>query len=345
MDEKLKALLTENMASKQAEADAIKKEFTKLYNGHYDAIEKEINDFAVRYAKGSRMPRTEVMKLVSEMDVVNFAEKAKQYVADAQELRKKLGRPLKYSDFSDEENEELAIYNMKMKMNRLQMLRGNMDLAMFDLLKDEMDLAEKLINKEIADEVILQAGILGESVKTPNMILDAVRSTLNTPIEDELWSHRIWKNHSELKHVVDREVAMWILRGRNPDELAGKLKKRFNTSSYKAARLAVTECAKAQIGVQRENYKRLGIEWYEILTEPKACEVCIEISKKGPFKVAEMKIGENAPAMHPWCRCTTYASTKGLTEKMEDAISDYKKLEKNLKGFKNIKGNRGWINE
>lgn len=86
--------------------------------------------------------------------------------------------------------------------------------------------------------------------------------------------------------------------------------------------------------MQRENYEKYGIKWYDIVTEPNACPICIEAAKKGPFKLSDIKKGDNAPVFHPWCRCAISPNTKGMRDEMEKSIKEFKQLKNKLSATK-----------
>ena len=91
----------------------------RLYDYHFAEIEKEIRAFEQRHADKNGLTLAQVKERVSEMDVKTFEEKAKRYVAE--------------KDFSTKANSELSLYNLKMRMKRLELLQYQMDLEMVAL--------------------------------------------------------------------------------------------------------------------------------------------------------------------------------------------------------------------
>lgn len=68
-----------------------------------------------------------------------------------------------------------------------------------------------------------------------------------------------------------------------------------------------TELARVQTDAQMKSFERNGYEEYEFLAlGSSACDVCRALDGKH-FKVKDMLSGENAPPMHPNCRCSTAA--------------------------------------
>ena len=85
------------------------------------------------------------------------------------------------------------------------------------------------------------------------------------------------------------------------------LKKEFDVSYGYARRLAVTESARVYSEAQKANYDSNGVEWYQVMTELKACQICQPFNRR-IFKVSELVPALNAPPFHPNCRCTTVPS-------------------------------------
>ncbi|MBC1629032.1 phage head morphogenesis protein, partial [Listeria welshimeri] len=88
----------------------------KIYSGAMEDIENDINRFYANYAGKEKISLTEAKKRASKLDVEAFASKAKKYVADR--------------DFSPAANEELRLYNLTMKVNRLELLKADITLKL-----------------------------------------------------------------------------------------------------------------------------------------------------------------------------------------------------------------------
>ena len=132
---------------------AYQKQIAEIHQNMLDEIQKEINGFYVRYAKKEGITIAEAKKRASKkLDIEEYARKAKKYVAE--------------KDFSDKANEEMCLYNLTMKVNRLgrqERLRLDWNwLSGFDEL--EKLLGEKLTEKTL-EELERQAGILGKSIQ------------------------------------------------------------------------------------------------------------------------------------------------------------------------------------
>lgn len=67
-----------------------------------------------------------------------------------------------------------------------------------------------------------------------------------------------------------------------------------------------TELARVQTEAQKRSFEQNGFTQYEFIALGSACDICREIDGKH-FDVEKMMPGENAPPMHPNCRCSVAA--------------------------------------
>ncbi|HFI0082540.1 TPA: minor capsid protein [Streptococcus suis] len=267
-------------------------EMDRLYSYHFNELEKEIRAFEQRYADKNGLSLSEVKARVDDFDVKSFEEKAKRYVAE--------------KNFSARANSELALYNLKMKTNRLALLQYQLDLELVALAEDERQLTGRFLNNEFIKAIETQSGLLGQSVLSASQIGTVAQAVINTPFKDVVWSERIWQRQNALREVVARMTERLLLQGKNPTTMVSQLRKEFDVSASEAKRLAVTEGARVATEAQRQAYIANGYDEYEFIAEPSACPNCAKLDGK-IFKVKDMVPGENAPPMHPWCHCSTGA--------------------------------------
>ena len=267
------------------------KEIEQIYLNMMDEIQKEINGFYVRYAKKEGITIAEAKKRASKLDMEEYSRKAAKYV--------------KEKNFSDAANEEMRLYNMTMKVNRLEMLKARMGLELvsgFDELQKFFD--EKLTDRTL-EEFERQAGILGKSVLQNEKKAHAI---VNASFHNAKFSDRIWMYQDMMKAELSKLLQQGLIRGKHPRDLARHLKKLFGVSQYNAERLMITELARVQSEAQKQSFERNGFEYYEYIACGKGdvCNVCKALDGRH-FKVKEMMPGENAPPMHPLCHCSIAA--------------------------------------
>lgn len=281
----------ENRRKNQKTEAEYERELREIYDYMMDQIQREINGFYAKYAKQEGITLAEAKKRASKLDIEEYARKAKKYV--------------KEKDFSKEANDEMRLYNMTMKVNRLELLKANIGLELvsgFDELQKFFD--EKLTERTL-EEFERQAGILGKSVLDNQ---NAAHAIVNASFKNATFSDRIWMYQDMMKSELAQLLKSGLIQGKNPRQLARHLEKRFGVSKYHAERLMITELARVQMEAQKQSYERNGFEYYEYVACGKGdvCEICKALDGKH-FKVKDMMPGENAPPMHPSCHCSVAA--------------------------------------
>ncbi|MDD3186607.1 MAG: minor capsid protein, partial [Anaerostipes sp.] len=105
---------------------------------------------------------------------------------------------------------------------------------------------------------------------------------------------------------LDKLLQEGLIQGKHPRVLARHLENRFGVSKSNAERLMRTELARVQTEAQKQSFEKNGFTKYQFLAIGSACGVCKAIDGKH-FDVKDMMPGENAPPMHPNCRCSVSA--------------------------------------
>lgn len=233
----------------------------------------------------------EAKRRADQLDIKAYERKAKKYVAT--------------KDFSDQANEEMRIYNLTMKVNRLELLKANIGLEMVSGFDEMQKYFDKKLSERTIDEFRRQAGILGASVMENGKMVHAI---VNASFQNATYSERIWGYQGMLKAEIQGLLVSGLIGGKNPNVLARHLEKRFGVSRSNTERLMVTELARVQTEAQKQSFIRNGFEEYEYVACSKTdvCSICKALDGKH-FKIEDMMPGTNAPPMHPRCHCSVAA--------------------------------------
>lgn len=267
----------------------IAKRLQQKYIDSMNEIQSQIDAFYGRYAEKEGVSMNEARKRVTRLDVDEYSRKAKRYVKDR--------------NFTKRANEELRLYNVTMKINRLELLKKNVELELFGLFSDEERQLLNELTKNVKAEFKRQSGILG---KTINYNEKHIKSIVNSSFLNATWSDRLWMNQHALRAELDKLLTRGIVQGKNPRELARELRKVFNTSVSNSERLLRTEMARVQQDVFQDSMEQAEFEQYEFIAEPDACPICAELDGE-IFDLNDAEIGINTYPMHPNCRCSTAA--------------------------------------
>lgn len=254
-----------------------------------DAAQKEIDAFYGRYADKEQITLAEAKRRVSKLDIAAYQRKAKRYVAD--------------KDFSKQANEEMRLYNLTMKVNRLEMLKANIGLELVAGHDEQEQFMAKILRGRTEEELQRQAGILGKTVRNNAKLAETIP---NASFHNATFSERIWGNQTALKAELSKQLQVGMIQGKNPRVLAREIQKTFGASASNAERLMRTELARVQTEAQKQSFLANGFEMYTFHVNHGCCAACSDLDGKH-FKIKDMMPGENAPPMHPNCRCSVSA--------------------------------------
>lgn len=262
-------------------------EIQEIYANMMDSVEKEIESFFTRYANKENITMAEAKKRVSNIEIEAYQRKAKKYV--------------KEKNFSDEANEQMRLYNLAMKVNRLELLKANIGLELVAGHDELKSYTGDKLEGAYLEEIKRNASILGDTVIDNAKM---AKTVADSSFKNATFSERIWVNQDQLKNSLSGVLSNALIQGKNPREFIPLIRKKFDVSRCNAERLLRTEIARVQTQAQAESYEANGIDEYEYIacSLKDVCPLCKEMDGK-VFKLKDMEIGENAPPMHPNCHC------------------------------------------
>lgn len=135
------------------------------------------------------------------------------------------------------------------------------------------------------------------SILRPEMI----EAAINTPIDKQTFSNRIWNNQKALTKRLYNDVRQALVSGKSPEKLARQIKKDYGVTAYQASRLINTEVARAMSMAQDEIYQSSNVVqkvMWDATLEGNTCEICASLDGQYFPK-------NNHPdnPLHPLCRC------------------------------------------
>lgn len=276
-----------NIAKQIKNDNKIARKIRKNHIRAMDDIQQQIDAFYGRYAKTEGITMVEARKRATKLDMNKYKTKAEIYS--------------KTKRFSPRANEEMRLYNLTMKTNRLELLKANIQLELVSMTnEDERYLLEKF-TRGAREGYERQAGILGETL---NYNEKNIKSIVNSSFNNAEWSDRLWDNQDALRSELDRLLNRSIVQGVNPNKLAKEIKDKFDSGTYNAERLMRTETARVQQDVFMDSAKQTGIEEYIFIAESSACDICSDLDGE-VFKIKDAQVGVNAYPVHPNCKCSS----------------------------------------
>ena len=275
-------------------------EIKGIYQRMTAEIDKNIQAFYQKYADKNGLSYAEAQKKVSKLDIDEYSKKAAYYVKN---------RDKKAIAFSETANQEMEIYNLTMKVNRLEMLKANIGLEMVNGFSE----MENYFQSELDAEALAE---INRNAKNAEALPDAsykqkgfIVADVDEPFYHSTFSDRIWTHYGELKASLDSLLSRALVNGEGSGKLISDLRKATGASEFNARRLIVTETARVRTEAQRQAMTAAGVIYYEYMAlGANPCADCADLDGQ-TFPVADMKPGQNAPPMHPFCHCATGAAS------------------------------------
>ena len=244
-----------------------------------------------------------------------YEREAKQVVAQADAMRAQ-HKHVTYSDFSEEVNQRMKVYNATMRLNRLELLKSQIGVHLTGATaKTDSDLQQKLGDDYIS-ELQRQAGIMAVTAAPSMWTTKKVAKVVMAQTGGASFSQRLWANQDALKARLDEVISTGIIQGQSPIKMAGQLKSQVKNTvdnhRYVTERIARTESARVQYTAQIDSIKKNGYQFVQWFAEPKACAICSNIVHQdngyGPGIYKINKVPRIPVDTHPNCRCSISAT-------------------------------------
>ena len=264
-------------------------------------IEEKINAWYQRYANNNNISLLEARKSLNDKELKELKWDVEEYIKKGRE-----------NAFSGEWVKELENASAKAHISRLEALelqcRQQAETA-FGNLNDEVSKHIKDVYKDsyyrTAFEIQKGVGV-GSNFATLNDKL--IEKVVNKPwlADGKNFSDRIWGNKTQLINQLHTSLSQMCITGAGPDKAISQIASKMNVSKANAGRLVMTESAYFSSTAQRECFKELDVERYEIVAtlDGHTSDICQEMDGK-VFKMSEYEEGVTAPPFHVNCRSCT----------------------------------------
>ncbi len=277
----------------------LNEEVKAYFEQSLEKICREIESLYARYAEENKLTMSEARRLIRGKEFRVWRRSLEEYV----ELSKSDSDILK----------ELNTLAMRSRITRLDALHAR-------TLMEVADLCEKLEKFEDSHQykayVENYYGSLYDihkkvGLSTPPVIVNSaqVSKVIRTVWSGGNYSARIWKNGEKLALELKTAVTEGIHRGLSVQKLSGQLSRRLEVSYNKAERLIRTELNWVQTKASLDAMESAGLESYQYMAalDRRTCARCGSLDGE-IFPLSEKEQGENAPPLHPRCRCTICVS-------------------------------------
>ena len=277
--------------AKMTEKEVMKK-LSALYRDAFRSIEKEVNDFMMKYAVDHKLDYATVTQMLTPIDLAEYNEKIQELHAMYRDTK---------SEYIKIEIERLKA---RSKITRLRALQDAINVELCKVTHEyQMTLEDTLIGLFSA-QYEKACELMG--VMAPGIPREAIKKIIEYPYAGKMFSDRIWDNKDALVKYIQQDLTVGIIRGDSIQKMARQLKKDLNVLYYQAERLVRTETNYAMNQAHLKGYKDSGVvEKYEFLAahDKRTSKLCRDLDGE-MFELSKAVVGVNYPPMHPNCRST-----------------------------------------
>lgn len=277
--------------AKMTEKEVMKK-LSALYRDAFRSIEKEVNDFMMKYAVDHKLDYATVTQMLTPIDLAEYNQKIEELYA-------------MYRDTGSEYIKiEIDRLNARAKITRLQALQDAINVELTKVTHEyQMTLEDTLIGlfteqyKEVSELLGIMAPVINR---------EAIKTIIEYPYAGKMFSDRIWDNKDALVKHIKQNLTAGIIRGDSIQKMSRQLKKDLNVLYYQAERLVRTETNYAMNQGHLKGYADSGVvEKYEFLAaiDSRTSKLCKNQNGK-VYKLSDATVGVNYPPLHPNCRST-----------------------------------------
>lgn len=277
--------------AKMTEKEVMKK-LSALYRDAFRSIEKEVNDFMMKYAVDHKLDYATVTQMLTPIDLAEYNEKIQELHAMYRDTK---------SEYIKIEIERLKA---RSKITRLRALQDAINVELCKVTHEyQMTLEDTLIGL-FSDQYTKACELMG--VMAPGIPREAIKKIIEYPYAGKMFSDRIWDNKDALVKYIQQDLTVGIIRGDSIQKMARQLKKDLNVLYYQAERLVRTETNYAMNQAHLKGYKDSGVvEKYEFLAahDKRTSKLCRDLDGQ-MFELSEATVGVNYPPVHCNCRST-----------------------------------------
>lgn len=270
----------------------VMKELSALYRDAFRSIEKEVNDFMMKYAVDHKLDYATVTQMLTPIDLAEYNEKIQELHAMYRDTK---------SEYIKIEIERLKA---RSKITRLRALQDAINVELCKVTHEyQMTLEDTLIGL-FSDQYAKACELMG--VMAPGIPREAIKKIIEYPYAGKMFSDRIWDNKDALVKYIQQDLTVGIIRGDSIQKMSRQLKKDLNVLYYQAERLVRTETNYAMNQGHLKGYADSGVvEKYEFLAaiDSRTSKLCKNQNGK-VYKLSDATVGVNYPPLHPHCRST-----------------------------------------
>ncbi|MEK3993693.1 minor capsid protein [Psychrobacillus sp. FSL K6-2365] len=277
------------------------KDLEKAYIQTMKEIEKDIARWYQRFATNNEISLGEAKQLLRTNELKELQWSVEDYIKYGKE-----------NALNQKWMKQLENASSRVHISRLESLQLQLQQHVERLYGEQIEGFERLIKETYQDQYYHAAFEIqkGFEVGFTLQALDEVQlsKVISKPwtADGTTFSGKIWRDKNLLLDTLHTELIQSIVRGESPQRMISVIQNKMNTSRSNATRLVMTESAFFSASAQKDAFKSLDVEQYEIIAtlDGRTSDVCQSMDGK-VFKLSDFEPGVTANPFHPRCRTTT----------------------------------------
>ncbi len=276
-------------------------EIERQYRQAQKELEGKINTWYQRFATNNGVSMAEARRMLRDRELAELKWDVREYIKRGQE-----------NAFTGQWVKELENASARFHISRLEALKLQTQQSLELMFGNQLDSIDAAMKRIYLDGYYHTAYELQKGFRIGWDIagLDQrqIEKVICKPwaVDGKNFSERVWGNKEKLIKEVHRELTQDILLGRDPQKAIDNIARKMNASKNNAGRLIMTEEAYFSSAAQKDCFKDLGVEQYEIVAtlDSHTSDICREMDGK-VFPMKDFESGVTAPPFHVYCRSTT----------------------------------------
>lgn len=264
-------------------------------------LEAKINTWYQRFATNNGVSMAEARRMLRDRELAELKWDVKEYIKRGQE-----------NAFTGQWIKELENASARFHISRLEALKLQTQQSLELMFGNQLDSIDAAMKKIYLDGYYHTAYELQKGFRIGWDIagLDQrqIEKVICKPwaVDGKNFSERVWGNKEKLITEVHRELTQDILLGRDPQKAIDNIARKMNASKNNAGRLIMTEEAYFSSAAQKDCFKDLGVEQYEIVAtlDSHTSDICQSLDGQ-VFPMKDFEPGITAPPFHVFCRSTS----------------------------------------
>lgn len=267
-------------------------------------IENQINTWYQRFATNNQITMNEAKRYLTTKEFAEFKWDVKEYIKYGEE-----------NALNPKWMKELENASARFHISRLEALKLQTQQTIEVLYGNQLDQVDSLMkniytkgyNHSIYE---IQKGFnVGWNVSSINE--NQLQKVISKPwsSDGKTFSENIWGRKNQLVNEVHTQLTQTLIQGKAPDDAIKAIAKKFGNGQkdkgmlYNAGRLIMTESAYFANLSQRDCFKDLDVEQYEIVAtlDSITSSICRGFDGK-KVDLADFEPNVTAPPFHCWCR-------------------------------------------